>query len=63
MDDLEKAILILFDEWGGPIDEGLKKQAKDYCDENKEKPLICSVCIEKLCFSNSVQVQDRKSVV
>ncbi|KAL0009814.1 hypothetical protein SO802_004922 [Lithocarpus litseifolius] len=57
MDDLEKAILILFDEWGGPIDEGLKKQAKDYCDENKEKPLICSVCIEKLCFSNSVQVQ------
>ncbi|XP_030969328.1 exportin-T [Quercus lobata] len=57
MDDLEKAILILFDEWGGPIDEGLKKQAKDYCDENKEKPLICSVCIEKLCFSNSAQVQ------
>jgi len=56
MDDLEKAILILFDE-SGSIDEGLKKKAKDYCDEIKEKPSICSICIDKLCFSGIVQVQ------
>lgn len=53
---MEKAILILFDE-SGNIDEGLKKKAKDYCDEIKEKPSICSICIDKLCFSGIVQVQ------
>ncbi|KAJ7963291.1 exportin-T [Quillaja saponaria] len=56
MDDLEKAILIMFDE-SGTINEGLKEQAKNYCDEIKGKPSICSLCIEKLCFSNLVQVQ------
>ncbi|KAF7814037.1 exportin-T [Senna tora] len=56
MDDLEKAILIIFDE-SGAIDDGLKKRAKNYCNEIKEKPSICSLCIEKLCFSNLVQVQ------
>ncbi|XP_059456969.1 exportin-T [Corylus avellana] len=56
MDDMEKAILILFDE-SGSIDEGLKKKVKDYCNEIKEKPSICSICIDKLCFSGLVQVQ------
>lgn len=57
MDDLEKAILILFDEWGGPIDEGLKKKAEDYCHEIKEQPSICTICIDKLCLTSLVQVQ------
>ncbi|XP_027349623.1 exportin-T isoform X1 [Abrus precatorius] len=56
MDDLEKAILIMFDESGG-MDDDLKKQAKVYCNNIKEKPSICRLCIEKLCFSNIVQVQ------
>ncbi|KAB1218353.1 Exportin-T [Morella rubra] len=56
MDDLEKAILILFDELGSS-DEGLKKKAKDYCDEIKDKPSICSLCVKKLCFSSIFQVQ------
>ncbi|KAI4329079.1 hypothetical protein L6164_021381 [Bauhinia variegata] len=56
MDDLEKAILIMFDE-SGAADDGLKKQAKNFCNDIKGKPSICSLCIEKLCFSNLVQVQ------
>lgn len=56
MDDLEKAILIMFDE-SGTIDDGLKRQAKNYCNEIKAKPSICSLCIEKLCYSNLVPVQ------
>ncbi|KAK7397511.1 hypothetical protein VNO78_18687 [Psophocarpus tetragonolobus] len=56
MDDLEKAIFIMFDE-SGALDDDLKKQAKVYCNDIKEKPLICRLCIEKLCFSNLVQVQ------
>ena len=47
MDDLEKAILIMFDE-SGATDDGLKKQAKNYCNDIKSKPSICSLCIEKL---------------
>ncbi|WJX85791.1 hypothetical protein P8452_68194 [Trifolium repens] len=56
MDDLEKGILIMFDEWGA-IDDELKKQAKSYCSNIKEKPSVCRLCIEKLCCSNLVQVQ------
>ena len=56
MDDLERAILVMFDE-SGALDDDLKKQAKVYCNDIKEKPLICRLCIEKLCFSNLVQVQ------
>ncbi|KAG6733275.1 hypothetical protein I3842_01G218800 [Carya illinoinensis] len=56
MDDLEKAILILFDV-SGSIDDGLKKKAKDYCDEIKEKSSICSICLKKLCFSSIVEVR------
>ena len=56
MDDLEKAILIMFDE-SGAVDGELKKQANNYCNNIKEKPLICRLCIEKLCFSTLVQVQ------
>ncbi|CAL2244979.1 unnamed protein product [Prunus armeniaca] len=56
MDDLEKAILIMFDE-SGTVGSELKQKAKDYCDKIKEEQAICSVCIEKLCFSNLVQVQ------
>ncbi|CAN6707457.1 unnamed protein product [Malus baccata var. baccata] len=56
MDDLEKAVLILFDE-SGTVDSELKQKAKDYCDKIKEEQAICSVCIERLCFSNLVQVQ------
>ncbi|PNY17145.1 exportin-t-like protein [Trifolium pratense] len=56
MDDLERGILIMFDEWGA-VDDELKKQAKSYCSNIKEKPSVCRLCIEKLCCSNLVQVQ------
>lgn len=56
MDDFEKGILIMFDE-SGAIDDELKKQAKSYCNDLKEKPSICRLCIEKLCSSSLVQVQ------
>lgn len=56
MDDLEKAILILFDE-SGAVDSELKLKAKEYCDKIKEEPAICRICIQKLCFSNLIQVQ------
>ncbi|CAK8544999.1 unnamed protein product [Lathyrus sativus] len=56
MDDLEKGILILFDE-SGAIDHELKNKAKTYCSHIKEKPSVCRLCIEKLCCSNLVQVQ------
>lgn len=56
MDDLEKAILISFDE-SGTLDSGLKSQAVAFCQQVKDNPSICSVCIEKLCFSKLFQVQ------
>nr|XP_009779658.1 PREDICTED: exportin-T isoform X2 [Nicotiana sylvestris] len=56
MDDLEKAILISFDE-SGAVDSALKVQAVAYCQQFKETPSICSICIERLCFSKLVQVQ------
>ncbi|GLU14243.1 hypothetical protein SLE2022_308250 [Rubroshorea leprosula] len=56
MDDLEKAILISFDE-SGTLDSGLKSQAVTFCQQVKENPSICSICIEKLCFCQLFQVQ------
>ncbi|KAH7565587.1 hypothetical protein ACOSP7_019978 [Xanthoceras sorbifolium] len=56
MDDLEKAILFSFDE-SGAVDSVLKSQAVNYCQQFKENPSICTVCIEKLCFCKIVQVQ------
>ncbi|GMI93678.1 PAUSED [Hibiscus trionum] len=56
MDDVEKAILISFDE-SGAIDSELKSQAVNFCQKIKENPSICSLCIEKLCFCKLVQVQ------
>ncbi|XP_073139447.1 exportin-T isoform X2 [Henckelia pumila] len=56
MDDLEKAILICFDESGG-VDSVLKSQAIAFIQQIKETPSICSICVEKLCFSKLVQVQ------
>lgn len=56
MDDVEKAILIMFDE-AGNVDSELKQKAKEYCDKIKEEPAICRICIERLCFSSLVQVQ------
>lgn len=56
MDDLEKAILIMFDE-SGTVDLELKQKAKEYCDKIKEEPAICRICVERICFSNLVQVQ------
>lgn len=56
MDDLEKAILISFDEYGA-VNSGLKEQAVAFIQQIKETPSICSICIEKLCFSKLVQVQ------
>ena len=56
MDDVEKAILISFDE-SGAIDSELKSQAVNFCQQIKETPSICSLCIEKLCFCKLVQVQ------
>ncbi|KAL8043446.1 hypothetical protein ABFX02_09G120300 [Erythranthe guttata] len=56
MDDLEKAILISFDE-SGAVNSGLKEQAVAFIQQIKENPSVCSICIEKLCFSKLVQVQ------
>ncbi|KAK7277040.1 hypothetical protein RIF29_18189 [Crotalaria pallida] len=57
MDDLDKAILIMFDAFGVSDDE-LKKHAVNYCNDVKEnKASISRLCIEKLCFSNLVHVQ------
>ncbi|TXG68329.1 hypothetical protein EZV62_003264 [Acer yangbiense] len=56
MDDLEKAILFSFDE-SGAVDSVLKSQAVNYCQQFKENPSICTVCIEKLCYCKLVQVQ------
>lgn len=56
MDDLEKAILISFEE-SGAVNSVLKSQAVAFCQHIKETPSICSVCIEGLCHSNLVQVQ------
>ncbi|CAK7356517.1 unnamed protein product [Dovyalis caffra] len=56
MDDVEKAILISFDE-SGAIDSALKSQAVSFCQQIKETPTLCRLCIEKLCFCRLVQVQ------
>lgn len=56
MDDLEKAILISFDE-SGTIDPVLKSQAVAYSQQIKETVSICSICIERLRVCNIVQVQ------
>ncbi|CAK9174016.1 unnamed protein product, partial [Ilex paraguariensis] len=56
MDDIEKAILISFDE-SGTVDSLLKSQAVSFCQQIKGTPSICSICIEKLCLSKIVQVQ------
>lgn len=56
MDDLEKAILISFDE-SGAIDSVLKSQAVSFCQRIKETPTICRICVEKLSFCELVQVQ------
>ncbi|KAL2933314.1 Exportin-T [Bienertia sinuspersici] len=56
MDDLEKAILISFDE-SGNIGSALKSQALEYCQQIKGSSTIFSVCIERLFTSRSVEVQ------
>ncbi|KAK6914686.1 Exportin-1/Importin-beta-like [Dillenia turbinata] len=56
MDDLEKAILISFDE-SGTVDLSLKSQAVAFCQQIKESPSICSLCIERLCVSRYLPVQ------
>ncbi|XP_050233618.1 exportin-T [Mercurialis annua] len=56
MDDLEKAILISFDE-SGSIDSSLKSQAVSYCQQVKDNQSICRICVEKLCFCKLAQVQ------
>ncbi|XP_071710453.1 exportin-T-like [Rutidosis leptorrhynchoides] len=57
MDDLEKAILIIFDE-SGTVTPVLKSQAVAFCQQIKDNnSSICGICIEKLCFSKLVQVQ------
>ncbi|CAN0877961.1 PSD [Linum grandiflorum] len=56
MDDLEKAVLISFDE-SGSVDAALKSQAVAYCQQMKESPTVGRLCIEKLVFCKLVQVQ------
>ncbi|CAA2996216.1 exportin-T isoform X1 [Olea europaea subsp. europaea] len=56
MDDLEKAILISFDE-SVTFDSVLKSQAVAYVQQIKENPSICRICIEKLSFCKLAQVQ------
>lgn len=55
MDDLENAILICFE--SGPVEASLKPQAAAYCQQAKEAPDICRICIQKLWFCGLVQVQ------
>lgn len=55
MDDLEKAILISFDEYG-TVNPQLKSQAVAFCQQIKDNPSISTICIEMLCFSKLVQV-------
>ncbi|KAK9131413.1 hypothetical protein Sjap_011900 [Stephania japonica] len=56
MDDLEKAIIISFDE-SGTIDHELKSRAVSYCQQLKESPSICRVCVERVLCTKFVQVQ------
>ncbi|KAL1551758.1 exportin-T-like isoform X2 [Salvia divinorum] len=56
MDDLEKAILISFDE-SGTINSVLKEQAAAFIQQVKDRPSICTICIEKFCVSNLVEVK------
>ncbi|KAG6395676.1 hypothetical protein SASPL_141800 [Salvia splendens] len=56
MDDLEKAILISFDE-SGTIDSVIKLQAAAFIQQVKDEPSISSICIEKFCVSNLVEVK------
>ncbi|KAF8401101.1 hypothetical protein HHK36_014404 [Tetracentron sinense] len=56
MDDLETAILISFDECG-TADPVLKSQALAYCQQLKETSSICSLCMERISYTEFVQVQ------
>ncbi|KAK9081619.1 hypothetical protein Syun_031402 [Stephania yunnanensis] len=56
MDDLEKAIIISFDE-SGTIDHELKSRAVSYCQQLKESRSICRVCVERVLCTKFVQVQ------
>ncbi|KAF8026914.1 hypothetical protein BT93_F3414 [Corymbia citriodora subsp. variegata] len=56
MDDLERAIIVSFDQSGG-VDSVLKSQAIVFCQHIKEAPTICRLCVEKLRFCQIVQVQ------
>ncbi|XP_050384216.1 exportin-T [Argentina anserina] len=56
MADLEKAILIVFDQ-SGTVHSELKQKATEYCDKIKDEQAICSICIERICLSNLYQVQ------
>ncbi|KAL6000004.1 hypothetical protein ACLOJK_034681 [Asimina triloba] len=56
MDDVEKAILFSFDE-SGAVNPSLKSQAAAYCNQLKQSPAICLLCIDRLSFTKFVQVQ------
>ncbi|KAL2534185.1 Exportin-T [Abeliophyllum distichum] len=56
MDDLEKAILISFDE-SATVDSVLKSQAVAYIQQIKETPSVCRICVEKLYFCKLAEVQ------
>uniref|UniRef100_A0A7N0RGF2 Exportin-T n=1 Tax=Kalanchoe fedtschenkoi TaxID=63787 RepID=A0A7N0RGF2_KALFE len=56
MDDLEKAILISFDE-SGAVESALKLQALSFCQQVKEAPAAWQICIERLGFTKLAQVQ------
>ncbi|KAL0701575.1 hypothetical protein Bca4012_057697 [Brassica carinata] len=55
MDDLERAILISFE--SGAVEADLLSQAVAYCQQMKESPDVCKICIQKLWFCKLVQVQ------
>lgn len=55
MDDLERAILISFE--SGAVEADLLSQAVAYCQQIKESPDVCKICIQKLWFCKLVQVQ------
>ncbi|MQL73677.1 hypothetical protein Taro_006011 [Colocasia esculenta] len=57
MDDLEKAILLLSFEPGGGVDPELRTRAIAYCQQMRESPSICRLCVDRLARTDLVPVQ------
>lgn len=56
MDDLEKAILLSY-EAGAGVHPSLRSRAIAYCQQMKESPSICRLCVDRLARTDIVPVQ------